>query len=444
MEQLVRHTLDSVGPRWVHGADQVDRVFAENLALADADAKRPLDLLVPVSSHTLFVPTEPFFAESSMKLPVGSQRMKVLHVSDYQRAEEALRARAGSGPLTQAFEPGLLRIARRRLGVGHVNKGGPWMFDEPALADVRRLISGPFKPTQAGALASEVARTCDEVLAEALKANDQVIDIGTYSNEVHFRMMAFIMGVDEALAPVFRDWMRVFNGSPSLAALERQPDIRRRLGQLVTQAEKAEQTGSPASGLLGELVREKLAGARIGPDRLRKSDLISLLWAVIAAGTDTPGTAATATAYFTLQTAEFRELTGTGRAKMAMAESLRFYPPFPKPLMKVARDCTIGGFSLTKNQWVEVHLPAVNRDSSMFADPHDFLIDRLDGKNARPFGDVPHYCIGSHYGQQVGAQVLATLAAAMPEMSLLPEPRPYGRHTGLLHRFDSLPVNTGR
>jgi cytochrome P450 len=428
----------------VHGSDQVDLVFAENLAITDVEPQRPLDLLVPATSHTLFVPTEPFFAESSMKLPVASQRMEVLHISDYQRGEEALRARAGSGPLTQAFEPGLLRFVRRRFGIGHVNKGGPWMFDEPALADVRRLISGPFKPSQAGSLTAQIVRICDEVLAEALNVNADVIDIGTYANEVHFRMMAIIMGVDEALAPVFREWMRVFNGSPSLAALKRQPDIRRRLGQLVTQAEKPDRSGFPADGLLGELVREHRSGAKIGPDRLRKSDLVSLLWAVIAAGTDTPGTAATATAYFTLQTGEFGELTEYSRAKEAMAEALRFYPPFPKPLMKVARECTIGGVSLTKGQWVEVHLPAVNRDSSMFADPHDFVIDRPDIKNARPFGDVPHYCIGSHYGQQVGAQVLSTLATAMPEMSLLPPPRPYRRHTGLLHRFDSLPVSTGR
>ena len=59
--------------------------------------------------------------------------------------EEALRGRSASGPLTQAFEPKLLRLVRRRLGIGHVNKGGPWMLDEPALSDVRRLISAPFK-----------------------------------------------------------------------------------------------------------------------------------------------------------------------------------------------------------------------------------------------------------------------------------------------------------
>ena len=289
------------------------------------------------------------------------------------------------------------------------------MLDEPALSDVRRLISRPFKPVQARALALDVRKMSDDVLQDMLADDHRSLDVGAYSNEVHFRMMALIMGVDEDLAPVFREWMRVFNESDSLATLNRQPDIRRRLGSLLSKAEAAERDGVAAAGLLGELAREHLAGTKIGTSRLRKSDVISLLWSVIAAGTDTPGTAATATVYFTLQTNDFRDLADIDRARAAEAEALRFYPPFPKPLMQVSRDCTIGGSHLTKNQWVEVHLPAANRDERMFSRPHEFDIDRPDAKNARPFGDLPHYCIGSHYGLMVGAQVISSLATAVPK-----------------------------
>jgi cytochrome P450 len=254
--------------------------------------------------------------------------------------------------------------------------------------------------------------------------------------------MARIMGVDEDLSPIFREWMRVFNESDSLATLTRQPDIRRRLGALVGQAEASQRRGGPPVGLLGHLAHEHMTGASLGASPLRTSDVVSLLWAVIAAGTDTPGTAATATVYFTLQTGEFRDLADQDRARRAVAESLRFYPPFPKPLMKVERDCAIGGIALKKNQWVEVHLPAANRDERLFTRPHEFVIDRPDAKNSRPFGDVPHYCIGSHYGQLVGTHVVATLAKQVTSMAMLPQPRPYRRHTGLLHRLDSLPVHT--
>lgn len=438
----MRHELATVQPPIVRGPAEVTSMFLANLDRARSAAPQAPELLVPVSAHTLFVPTEPFMTETHMKLPVGRQRMEVLHISDYRRTEEALRARGISGPLSQAFEPRLSRVVRRRLGIGHVNNGGPWMLDEPALSDVRKLISRPFKPTAARSLALDVRTMADDVLQEMLAGDDRILDVGNYSNEVHFRMMARIMGVDDELAPVFREWMRVFNESDSLAALNRQPDIRRRLDTLLTQAIGAERSGTAAPGLLGELAREYLAGATIGTSRLRRSDVISLLWSVIAAGSDTPGTAATATVYFTLQTGDFRDLTDLDRARAAEAEALRFYPPFPKPLMKVTRDCVVGGSRLKRNQWVEVHLPAANRDESMFSRPHEFDIDRSDGKNARPFGDVPHYCIGSHYGVMVGAQVVSSLATALPKLALLPEPRPYRRHTGLLHRFDSMPAVT--
>jgi len=440
----VRQGSDIMEPSFIRGTETVDSLFADNLRRARAAAPQAPDLLVPWDSRTLFFPVEPFMTEATMKLPVGRQRMNVLHLSDYERVEEALRGRARGGPLSTAFEPRPLRLIRRVFGIGHVNKGGPWMFDEPALTDVRRFISGPFKPNQLPVLSEHSTRICQEVLQSMLLADPQVLDVGTYANEVHFRMMARLMGVDENLAPMFREWMRVFNESDSLAVLKRQPDIRRKLGSLVVQAEKSIRDGAEPDGLLGHLAQEHLRGATIGDWRLRKSDLVSLLWAVIAAGTDTPGTAATATIYFTLQSGDFRQLADTDRAKHAMAESLRFYPPFPKPLMKVRRDCTIGGAALKKNQWVEVHLPAANRDERLFSRPHEFDLNRSDIKNARPFGDMPHYCIGSHYGQMVGTQVVTTLATALPDLALFPLPGPYRRHTGLLHRLESLPAQTNR
>lgn len=416
--------------------------FAANLSLARAAAPDAPDLLVPASARTLFVPTTPFMTEGQMRLPIGRQRMEILHISDYQGVGEALRARAESGPLTQAFEPRPLRLLRRRLGVGHVNKGGPWMYDEPALRDVRRLISAPFKPAAAGALRTRARQTSDTVLAEMLSLNSGEIDVGMLANEVHFRMMAHVMGVDDALADRFRAWMHVFNESESLAALKWQPDIRRTLRSLVRDAERSFRRGDDNPGMLGHLAAERLGGARLADSPLRPSDVVSLLWSVIAAGTDTPGTAASAAVYFTVQSGDFADLQDPHRVQAALTEGLRYYPPFPKPLMKVRRDCSIGGVDLSRGQWVEVHLPAANRDEGWFARPHRYDLDRDDARNARPFGDVPHYCIGSHYGIMVGTQVISALAAAAPGLALVADRSRYRRHTGLLHRLDSLPMTT--
>lgn len=425
-------------------SSDVDEFFAANLALTRAAEPGAPALLVPVSARTLFVPTPAFRTESHMRLPVGRQRMEIIHISDYRGVGEALRARSEDGPLTQSFEPRALRLIRRRFGIGHVNKGGPWMHDEPALRDVRRLISAPFKPSAAATLQERAHRISEAVLSEMLTARADELDVGMLANEVHFRMMAQVMGVRDELAGHFREWMRVFNESPSLAALNWQPGVRRTLGSLVRQAERARRRGRPAPGLLGHLADERLGGAELGGSPLRRSDVVSLLWALIAAGTDTPGTAATAAVFFTVQTGQFPDLAHPDRARATLAEGLRFYPPFPKPMMRVRRDCSIGGTRLARGQWVEAHLPAANRDEAWFSRPHQFDPDRDDAKNARPFGDVPHYCIGSHYGSMVAAQVISTLAATVPRLALVADRSRYRRHAGLLHRLDRLPMRTNR
>ena len=155
-----------------------------------------------------------------------------------------------------------------------------------------------------------------------------------------------------------------------------------------------------------------------------------------------PGTAAAATVYFTLQTGDFA---GTDRVLPGTQGDLRITRPTRRSRSRSARFGPIArspAYQLKKNQWVETHLPAANRDERVFERPHEFDIDRPDIKNARPFGDIPHYCIGSHYGQLVGAHVITTLATQLPGLALLPKPRPYRRHTGLLHRLDSLPALT--
>ena len=91
-------------------------------------------MLVTPDCRTLFAPTEPFMTMVDLMLPVGRQRLEVLHVSDHRWGDggtEALMRPAAGRVLSQAFEPQPLRLGRRHLRVGHVMKGGPWMFDEP-------------------------------------------------------------------------------------------------------------------------------------------------------------------------------------------------------------------------------------------------------------------------------------------------------------------------
>jgi hypothetical protein len=412
-------------------------------------------MLVPTGAAVLWAPRPPFTTERRLQLPVGSQRMTVWHVSGMKAGRHILSLRSKLSPddvdgrpaLSTAFEPPPLRWLRRRGGLvaaalgRHPNYGGLWMLDEPRLGRARELLMGPFRPPAVERLDDLIERTCREVLDDHLARDRDALDVADYSSDVVFRLMAYLLGADPAAAPAlgrrFGQWVHRFNESESLANLDRQPGIYRGLARMIRRHD-----GSP--GILGDVQaawrrRDDLGGD--GPATL--ADYVSLLWALIFAGTDTPITAAAQTVWFAGQHGSYRQLTERAAAARAAAEALRYYPPFPKPLVHVTRDVPLSdGFVARPGEWVELHLPAMNRDPDVFEHPDVYDPARRDAAAARTFGGGAHRCLGNHYGLRVDEHLLVTLSERLPALAPLPHHR-YERQVGLLHRLEHLPMATG-
>jgi cytochrome P450 len=165
------------------------------------------------------------------------------------------------------------------------------MLDEPRLASARQLLMGPFRPAAVDELDALVERTCREVLHQHVKLDARILDVAAYSNDVLFHLMALLLGATPCTAPdlavLFRRWMHRFNESPSLAALHRQPEIYQRLWRMIERHD-----GSP--GLLRDVQAAWRRKETLGGDRpATRADYVALVWALIAAGTDTPATVAT-------------------------------------------------------------------------------------------------------------------------------------------------------
>jgi cytochrome P450 len=429
--------------------------FAASLAEARAAAPEGPDMLVPHDGEVLWSPRPPSRTERRLRLPVGSQRMTIWHVSTMKAGRQFLSARSKQGPddpdgrpaLSTAFEPPPLRWLRRHTGlVGavlgrHPNYGGFWMLDEPRLGRARELVMAPFRPPAVEQLDALVERTAREVLDEHLARDRDRLDVADYSSDVVFRLMAYLLGADPAGAPAlgrrFGAWVHRFNESPSLAALDRQPDIYRGLARMIRQHD-----GTP--GVLADVQAAWRRGDDLGgKGRATLADYVLLLWALVFAGTDTPITAAAQTVWFARQHGSYQQLADRPVAARAVAEALRYYPPFPKPLMHVTRDVPLPGGAVARaGEWIELHLPAMNRDPEMFVHPHVYDPGRPDAAGARTFGGGAHRCLGNHYGVRIDEHLLVTLSERLPGLAPLPG-HPYTRQAGLLHRIESLPMATG-
>ncbi len=430
-------------------------VFDASLTQARAAAPQAPDLLVPPGAAVLWGPRAPFTTERRLRLPVGSQRMTVWHVSGMKAGRHILSLRSKTDPgepdarpaLSTAFEPPPLRWLRRHGGLAaaalgrHPNYGGLWMLDEPRLGRARELLMGPFRPPAVERLDALIERTCREVFDDHLARDRDTVDVAGYSSDVVFRLMAYLLGADPAGAPAlarrFTQWVHRFNESESLANLDRQPEIFRGIAQMIRRHD-----GSP--GILGDVQAAWRRGDVLGGSRPGTlADYVSLLWALIFAGTDTPITAAAQTVWFSWQHGSYRQLTERAGAARSAAEALRFYPPFPKPLVHVTRDVPLPGGAVARpGEWIELHLPAMNRDPEVFEHPDVYDPGRRDAAAARTFGGGAHRCLGNHYGLRVDEHLLVTLSQRLPDLAPLPGHR-YERQAGLLHRLEHLPMATG-
>lgn len=410
-------------------------VFSASLQAARDAAPGSPALLAPPDEPVLWKPRPPFKTERRLRLPVGSQAMTVWHVSEMALGRRllSLRSKVGS-PLSTQFRPKPLQEIGSRAGFlgallgEHPNYRGFWMLDEPRLAPARELLMGPFRPSAVAELDALIVHTCREVLREHLGVEVGRLDVAACSNDALFRLMAYLLGAQPSTAPamaaMFRRWMHRFNTSPSLASLHYQPDIYWRIARMIRKHD-----GRP--GILADVQ----AAWRRGDFPL--ADLVGLVWALIAAGTDTPGTVASQTVWFTIAAGLWRPM-NAGEAAPLVAESLRFYPPFTRPLARFTGFHEITPDALAEpGDWVELHLPAMNRDPEFFDHPDVFDPDRSDAHAARTFGGGAHRCIGNHYGTAVDAHIVATLS----EHGLAPlADYPYARHAGLLHRLEALPL----
>jgi cytochrome P450 len=121
----------------------------------------------------------------------------------------------------------------------------------------------------------------------------------------------------------------------------------------------------------------------------------------------------------------------------AVEELLRRYT-FTIPPRRVAQDTELAGWTLKKDDWLMLYLPAADLDGAAFPQPEVFDMDRED-QNHIAFGVGPHRCLGSHLAR-LELQVLYTeLLKRLPTFRLDAD-KPVTFHAGNIIAMDSLPL----
>ncbi len=113
----------------------------------------------------------------------------------------------------------------------------------------------------------------------------------------------------------------------------------------------------------------------------------------------------------------------------AVEESLRHDPPIRFLLRNCTEERELHDAQLGPGDKVAFGLLSANRDETVFADPHDFRLDRPDPRGHLAFGGGPHVCPGASLARLEGRVALSVFLERVAEI------RP--EHPG---RYDEVPV----
>jgi cytochrome P450 len=285
---------------------------------------------------------------------------------------------------------------------------------------VRKLVSGAFTPRAADRMKGEIQRAVDEIIAEVVTGD--TFNIRDITEPLPMRVISDMLKIPEGLRAEFRAYglaairsSILFNDPQEVFRLI--APMPRWIGML------REVIADRAKDLQSDDLLSTLISARDGGSKLNEDELISLVQALIVAGSDTTVHAATWGMYSLLrhpdQLARLRA--EPGLLRNAVEETLRYdlfgkggVPKFAKEEMEFV------GTKVRKGQMVIPFIPAALHDEKVFPEPEKFDI-RRDVSQTIAFSAGQHFCLGAGLARAELDVVIGTLVQRFPKMKLIGE-----------------------
>jgi len=299
-----------------------------------------------------------------------------------------------------------------RLGFGE--KPDMLLMDEPDHRRLRRLVSGPFKPSSVERWREEIRRIVEDAL-DAIK-EDEFDLIARFAAPVPTVVIARMLGVDPNLYEKFHAWsdqvVQVgFNPFPTVEQQLAATAARQALNDLFSN-EIARRGTAPGDDLLSEMIRAELEG-----DRLTKDEMIAQCRLLLIAGnvttTDLIGNGTRALLDFPEQMEKLRA--DPGLIGNAVEEMLRYDSPVTNSGRTPNRDVVVSGCPVPRGESLSTSLAAANRDPAVYPDPDRFDIERADTHH-QSFGGGRHLCLGAHLARVEAQEAILGLLRRFPRL----------------------------
>jgi cytochrome P450 len=305
----------------------------------------------------------------------------------------------------------------------------------------RRMVYRTLTPRAIERTRQRIQEAVEE-FAASIRGRDDVVDlVGEFTKPVSTTVIGRLLGIpDEGdVAVRFHNLPRAArNVRPFLSAHKR---------------EKAERAGLEVFEFVLDLIETRRDALREGiitdllavaeaKERSTNEDIVCVVAALVATGTNTPGNAAARGLLSLLKHPDQLDLLRRDRALLpnAIEELLRYDSGLVAMARYVLEDFELRGRTLKKGQLVILSLTGANRDPRVFPDPERIDILR-DTKASMAFGHGSHYCVGVNIARTELHLMIDTALDFLPAHARLLEDQIVWSAKGLMSQLKRLPVD---
>jgi cytochrome P450 PksS len=314
-------------------------------------------------------------------------------------------------------------------------------MDEPDHTRLRNIVDEAFRRRAVIEMEPRIRAIADELAAELFTAGSPADLIARYAQTLPLSVISELLGLPQADRPQFIAWAKARAQFSGVIGFLRMIGTIRKMRRYMEQRLQAARQQQDGEGLIAELVRVEMEGGRITPD-----EMVSMLFLLLAAGSDTTTHLISGSVYELLKAPERRDWLAQdwSRAGLAIEELLRFVSPvqFSKPRF-VRRDIELDGASLKKGDRIMAMIVAANLDPLADENPERLDLERRPNRHLS-FGTGIHFCLGHQLARIEAACALQALFTRWPKLELAVAPdqiRWLGRPG--LRSIEKLPVKPG-
>jgi cytochrome P450 PksS len=310
-------------------------------------------------------------------------------------------------------------------------------MDEPDHTRLRSIVDEAFRRRAVLGMEPNIYAIADALAGDLFAQGEPADLVARYARLLPLSVISELLGLPAADRPRFLAWAKSIAGLAGVMDFLRAMrvvKIMRRYFEARLQI--ARQHGG--EGLIAELVQVEAGGGRISAD-----ELISMLFLLLIAGSETTTHLISGAVFELLKDPSRRDwLAGDwSRAGLAVEEFLRFVAPvqFSKPRY-VRHDVKVDGVSLKRGDRVMAMLVAANLDPDANAHSDEFDLARHPNRHLS-FGTGIHFCLGHQLARLETICALKALFTRWPSLKLaIAPPEIRWRKRPGLRSLQQLPV----